>query len=497
MKKFLKKPVLIVLGTFILLVAISTLRSGKSDDPEALYHTVKKGDLTISIVEGGSLEAVNEVVIKNTIEGESRLIMLIPEGSYVKKDDLVAEFDSGKAESALQEQQVKFETSQASLVEAENDLIITRSTVESEVSTAQLAVDFARMDRQKFLDLERDHKIQDAQLKIDTEEESLKLAQQRYEWSKKLAEKGFETKSQVDRDKLEVSKSSKAVENAKSTDAMLRKFDLEKEEAKRDSDLKEAEAKLTREKKEGESKIMQKEALLKKAQSSLRLTEEILNKKKEQLKATKLYAPQDGLVIYAKPKRYWSDEPSIEEGAIVYNRREVIKIPDISKMRVDIKIHESMIGQVQKGLKTYIVLDSRPDDRYLGEVTKVAILPDNDRYRGDPNLKVYATEVTIKDQIEGIKPGVSARTEIIIKELKDVLTIPIQAVTTFEGEQVCYLEGNNEPTIVEVGLFNTKHIEIKSGLKPGDKVSLNPPLHASINLTGEISDGNSSENNPR
>ena len=488
MKKSPKKPIIISLCTFAFLIAIYWLSSSGEAGSEDLYHTVERGDLTISIVEGGALEAVNEVVIKNTIEGESRLIMLIPEGSYVEKGDLLAEFDKGKAESAVQEQQVKFESSEADLVEAENNLIIVKSTVESEVNTAQLKVDFAKMDQQKFLELERDHKIRDSELKIDTEEEAHKLAKQRYEWSKKLADKGFETQTQVDRDKLEVNRSSKAVETAKSTNSMLREFDLEKLETKFNSDLKEAEAQLERVKKEGESKITQKKALLEKAKSNLRLNKNFLDKKKEQLNATKLYAPQGGLVIYAKPRHYWSDEPTIEEGALIYNRRDVIKIPDVSLMKVEIKIHESMIGQIKKGLKAHVVLDSRPDDRYLGEVTKVAIIPDNDRHNGNPNVKVYSTEVTINDEIEGVKPGVSARAEVVIKELKDVITVPIQAVTTFEGKQVCYLEGDDEPTIVEVGLFNTKHIEITSGLEPGDQVSLNPPLHASINLTGEISD---------
>jgi len=154
-----------------------------------------------------------------------------------------------------------------------------------------------------------------------------------------------------------------------------------------------------------------------------------------------------------------------------------------------------MISQIKKGQKAYIVLDSLPDKRFDGEVTKVAILPDSDRNWANPDLKVYATEITIAETIEGIKPGVSAKVEIVIEELTDVLTVPIQAVTTADGKQLCYRSNGGElkPLPVEVGKFNTKYIEIKSGLEEGQEIILNPPLDNRINLTGETTEDESSE----
>ncbi|MDB4041712.1 efflux RND transporter periplasmic adaptor subunit, partial [Akkermansiaceae bacterium] len=460
------------------------------DSTATLNHTVTRGDFVISIVEGGTLQAVNEVVVKNAIDGDSRIIWLIPEGTYVKKDDLLVEFDTGEAEKNVEEQRVEVEARQAGLVKAENDLIITRSTADSELSEADLEVKFATMDLEKFEQLERVHKTREAELKIDTAEEALKLAQQRYEWSIKLAEKGFETKTQVDRDKLDVSLKSKEFETAKSTHQMLETFDLQKQYAEFVSKKKEAIAKLERTKKQSESKIAQDLANVNSAKITLKLKEESLAKRIEQLKATKVKAPQDGLVIYAKPRSRWGDDVQIAEGSVVRNRSNLITIPDVSSMKVSIKIHESMIGQIKKGQKSYVVLDSIPDQRFEGEVTKVAILPDSDRNWSNPDLKVYATEITIADTIEGIKPGVSAKAEIIIEELTDVLTVPIQAVTSVDGQQVCFRNngGDLEPIPVEIGKFNTKYIEIKSGLEKGQEVMLNPPLDNRINLTGETTE---------
>jgi HlyD family secretion protein len=190
MKVLLEKRFLIPIIAVALLTLFFVLRGGGHTD-SGIYHTVERGNFVISIVEGGSLDAVNEVVVKNSIDGESRIISLIPEGNYVEEGDLLVEFDAGEAEKNVEQQKVEFESRQAALVKAENDLIITKSTVASELSVAELAVQFATMDLEKFEKLEKVHTIREAELRIDTAEEALKLAQQRYEWSIKLAEKGF------------------------------------------------------------------------------------------------------------------------------------------------------------------------------------------------------------------------------------------------------------------------------------------------------------------
>lgn len=493
MKHLLQKRFAIAAAAVAGLILIIALFSSDDEGEAQLSHVVKKGNFIISVVEGGSLEAVNEVVVKNSIDGESQIIWLVEEGTYVKEGDLLVEFDAGGAESKIEEQQVQFESRQAALAIAENNLLIAISTVESELSNSELEVKFATMDLEKFETLEQTHDINNSERNIYTAEEAFKLSKQKFEWSERLAAQGFETKTQCDRDKLDVSVKTKALVTAQSNHKMLEDFDLKKKHQEYLSKKKEAIAKLIRTKKQGESRIAWMETAVNSAKATLRLTQEGLDKKNDQLKATKVYAPQAGLAIYPKPNRYRRDT-KIEEGAQVRNRASLIKIPDVRSMKVEVKIHESMISQVKKGQSAYIVLDSIPDKRFTGTVTSVAILPDSDRSWSNPNLKVYKTEIVINEEIENIKPGVSARAEIIIEELKDVLTVPIQAVTTLDGNQVCYIgNGDNLKAIpVEVGLFNTKYIEIKSGLNLGDEVVLNPPLDSKLNLTGNITEDSQS-----
>jgi HlyD family secretion protein len=159
-------------------------------------------------------------------------------------------------------------------------------------------------------------------------------------------------------------------------------------------------------------------------------------------------------------------------------------------MIVEIRVHESHVLQIRPGLEAYVTIDSIPDRRFKSKVTKVAVLPNSQDRWMNPNLKVYSTDVLIEDELPDLKPGASARAEIIVTNLVNALTIPLQAVTTVKGKQVCFVQQGTElvAVSVSVGNFNDQFIEIRSGLKEGDHVALTPPASASedLDLSGSV-----------
>lgn len=168
----------------------------------------------------------------------------------------------------------------------------------------------------------------------------------------------------------------------------------------------------------------------------------------------------------------------VEEGATVRQRQELLKIPDLSQMLAEVKVPEARVRQVRPGMLAYVRVESIPGERFPGHVRKVAVLPDAQTSWMNPDLKVYATEVMLDVALPELKPGVSARAEIIITNLVSVLSVPLQAVAVHKGENVCFVDKDGLPVPVPVttGLFNDRYIEIKSGLKEGDRVLLAPPV---------------------
>lgn len=161
---------------------------------------------------------------------------------------------------------------------------------------------------------------------------------------------------------------------------------------------------------------------------------------------------------------------------MVRQRQELIRLPDVSRMLAEVKIHESRVRQVHAGMPAYVKVETLPGRRFKGTVRRVGILPDAQASWLNPETKVYATEVLIEDELPELKPGVSARAEIIITNLLKVLSVPIQAVTTHNGEHACFVKRGSAvvPVPVTTGWFNDRLIEVTAGLKEGDRVLLAP-----------------------
>lgn len=487
---FKGRPVLFVASTVVALLLLVWLLkpSGSSESPTA-YYEVKRGDFTVSVVEGGTLAAVNEVSVRNEVEGTARVIYIAKEGSYVKKSDLVVELDSSQAQDQVNLQRINTEKATNALVTAQLTLDIQRSQTNSDISAALLKLELAKLDLDKFDKAQAAVSLLEATNKLVQVAAQLAVIQDTYTNTVKLAAKGYETKMKEDSDRLSVLQNQNSLVIASNEIFMLVNFDLRKQRATFLASVEEAQKELDRVLQQSENRIAQYESDLITQSNTLVLNQKKLERDQKNLDACKIYAPQDGLVVYSVSENRFSSESLIEEGATVRNRQELIKLPNTSRMKVTVKIHESNINLIRAGQSALVVLDSMPDTPFRAVVEKVGLLPDSQSRWGNPNLKVYNTEVVITDPLPDVKPGISAKAEIIVTNIADAISVPIQAVTTLQGRQVVYLAngGKPEPHPVEVGLFSTKFIQVLSGLDSGSRVLLSPPLDTgSRDLEGSV-----------
>ncbi len=474
-----QRPLLVIVGALVVLLAVfMILRSNTDTTSDTSYFEVRRGDFTVSIVEGGTLQAVNEVSIRNEVEGTSRIIYIVPEGSYVNQGDLLVELDSSQAEDQFNQQQINFEKAQFALIQAQQQLEIQKSVVESNVRAAELKLRFAQMDLDKYLQGESLVEFLTASNNITETAEQLTISQDTLKWTEELVKNEFEAKSKLDTDRLAVLRQNLELQIRQTNFWMILNYDRPKKVAEFESAVIEADKDLERVKQQGARQIAQYEADMITQSNTLVLNERKLDRDRDNLKNAKILAKQGGLVVYPISENRFSSESLIEEGATVRNRQELLKLPDTSSMKVTVKVHESHVNMLQPGLPAYVVLDSMPEQRFRAYVERIGLLPDTQARWGNPNLKVYNTEVHIVDPLPDVKPGVSAKAEIIITNISNVVSVPIQAITTLKGKQVAYvLRGNSAtPVPVQIGMFNTRFIEVTQGLEPGDRVLLSPPF---------------------
>lgn len=452
------------------------------------YFTVKRGDFLVSLVEGGTLRAVQELIIRNELEGSTTIVSVVPEGTTVKKGDLLVELDSSSLKEKIANQEVSVQNSEGGVNKAREDLQIQKLTMDGAVKDAELKVEFAISDLEKYKEGDWPQQKRAIAARITIAQEELQRAQDRLNWTKTLETKGYATKDELKADLLTVKRSDITIDQAEVELQLAIKYTYPKSVRLMEAGVDSAKLALLQVKQRATATISSYEADFRAKQNALDLQRQRLQEMKEQLELTKIFAPQEGLVVYATGSSSGSGI-LIEQGATIRQKQDLIKLPDVTQMMIEIKVHESHVRQVKPSLGAYITIDSLPDQQFTGVVKKVAVLPDTSSRYYNPNMKVYATEVWINESLSDIKPGVSGRAEIVVTNLQNVLTVPIQAVTTVKGQQVCFVQRGEKdvPVPVEVGMFNDRMIEIRRGLTEGDHVLLSALANSdSISLDGSV-----------
>jgi len=74
-----------------------------AEDPTSAYSTfvAKRGPLTISVLESGTISPQEKITLRNEVEGRTTIVSLVPDGSIVKKGDLLVELDSSTLKDAI------------------------------------------------------------------------------------------------------------------------------------------------------------------------------------------------------------------------------------------------------------------------------------------------------------------------------------------------------------------------------------------------------------
>jgi HlyD family secretion protein len=483
---------------------------------------VRRNDLTITVTEGGSTKASQTIDIKSEVYGEATIISLIPEGTYITQEDvnngkLLVELDSSSLKERLKEEEKGLASDEASLIETQENYQIQLNQNESDITAAKLAVKFALMDLQKYLGETVVQKVvekasldpnsnfdmtsllanndpndpnslsggssqQLKQLKdaILLAEGQLEKANDVLEGTQKLYDSNYVSELELKGDKLDVERSRIQKESAVEALKLYRRYDFPKEAEQFLSDYQESERELVRTRARARSRMAQAQARLSNAEEDVVESREDVQRRSKQVAACTIRAPAPGLVVYGTSGEPWRERQRgpVQEGGKVYQRQTIITLPNTAEMIVEIRVHETSVDKVRPGQRATIIVDAFPDKTFQGEVLKVAPLPDSQQGYLNPDVKVYTTKVSIEGSHDSVRPGMSAKVEILVEKLDAVLIVPIQSVAIREGKKLCYVMASDtpQPRVVSTGAFNDIFVEIISGLEEGEQVLLNPPL---------------------
>ncbi|MFC1494739.1 HlyD family efflux transporter periplasmic adaptor subunit [Thermodesulfobacteriota bacterium] len=471
---------------FIFLMLILASLFGDSDDSmNGSSFKARKGPLRISITEAGSIQARERIIVKNEVEGNTSIIYIVDEGTKVKKGDLLVELDSSNLVDQKIDQEIKVQNADASFVSARENFAVTKNQAQSDIDKAQLAYDFAVQDLDKYIKGEYPNQLKQSESKITISDEEYTRAKDKLEWSTKLYAEKYLSESELQADQLAEKQKKLSLELSEQDLTLLEDYTHKRKMAQLESDVKQAEMALERTTRKAKADIVQSEANLKAKEAEFNRQKDKLKKIETQIIKTKLYAPADGLALYATSQqsgghRFGRSEEPLDEGSSIRERQELIHLPTTSGFNAEIGIYEASLDKIRPGLTVLITIEALPGERFRGKVVSVAPVPDAETSFMSPDLKIYDTliEVENTENINLLKSGMSCLAEVIVEQHKEAIYVPVQAVIRVNGKPTLYMvDGNDlEPREVEIGLDNNQMIHIKKGLKEGEVVSLTPPL---------------------
>jgi RND family efflux transporter MFP subunit len=162
-------------------------------------------------------------------------------------------------------------------------------------------------------------------------------------------------------------------------------------------------------------------------------------------------------------------------GAAANAKASVVTIADMSSLQVEVDVSESNLARVKVGQPCEIQLDALPDNRFPGAVHM--IVPTADRSKASVMVKVRFVERDLR-----VLPEMSARVAFLEREITRDEETPRTAVNpaalvSRNGKQAVFIVKDDKAveTAVTVGGRIGDGIEVREGIKPGEKVVINPP----------------------
>ena len=243
--------------------------------------------------------------------------------------------------------------------------------------------------------------------------------------------------------------------------ATIKKLEIKLEKSKRD--LKEKKENYKIKKKQANAKMVEVGAKVSKQRRKLKDLNALLD-------AFTIYSDGEGMLTYYNR---WGSK--VKVGSSIYQWDATIAtLPNLKEMESKTFANEVDIRRIEKGLKVVVGFDAFPDIKLPGIVTEVANV--GTKKKGS-DIKLFQVMIKLEENDDAIRPGMTTSNMIITSEVKDVFTVPIEAI--FSKDSISYVYAKSGFSIVkkqvELGESNNEAVIIKKGLTEKDVVYLNKP----------------------
>ncbi len=388
--------------------------SGKKDSG-LMTFVVIKGEYSESINIQGTVQAVQNYPVKppRSMFGRRTIEKLAADGAYVKKGDTICIISVPELESQHQQIKTDIQTLEAELKKTEADNRLQIALLEAQLATCEAQLKISSLDSMKM------------QYATGSQRRLLELEIKKALIEKRKAEKKLAATRQI-----------------------------------ADLGIKQMNARIIQENTKG--KAME-----------------------DQLNSLVITAPRDGMVTRTEGPRWWMMGPSglteiggaIKEGSVLYGDTPVLQFPDFSRMQISADVEETDFKNIEKGQLVHIRVDAANNLFTTGKVNRKSLMGQTAEKYSDSKVKFYEIIIDVDSCHLKMKPGLGAKCEIFLQDIRDTLFVPTLALFERDSSKVVYVKESRKyvPVRVTTGLSGGSYTIITGGLKGGETIALSEP----------------------
>ena len=408
----------------LLLMGGLTLCSHRAPVFDRQLVSVKRASFDVRVDSVGVLDAARAFQVMSQVRGpRGKIIQVVDDGTAVGTGDILVRFDPSPFEADIQK-------------------------LTGEVKAREAIVEFARQN----LEMEKSqvHKT------LDNGEFDQKAARQEFsryqayiEDLKALSRKGYAVDGEIAQAK--------------------------RKEEELATKLQKADTELGRLSREAVHSVAKAASELNKAESELATSRAALKTAEQDMASTVIRAPSPGFVVLneifdANVRR----RP--RAGDTVFQGQSILYLPDLSAMVVKTQVREEDLHKLKPGQRAAVRLEAYPDAVFEGEVSSVGVLA-VETAGGTSAGKHFQLTVKLRSSDPRMRPGMTARISIVAETVRDTLVVPVPAIYYEGGQTVVYVFDGDRTVArkVAVGRRGDDMVEVSSGLKEGERVSLARP----------------------
>ncbi len=409
------KKALILIGVLIL-IAVFYLSDSELEPPAKPVFKlaeVTQGPISVNISATGIVEPNFKVEVKSKASGEVLSFPLL-EGDKIKKGTLLLQLDKSDEKRNVDKAQADLSSATANLKKAETALILQKTKYETDLKTSQA-------------------EVQSAITNLKDSEDKLKR--------------------QIDLFKQKVV-------SQESLDSAQTLFKVNQQ------NLIQAESQLQAAK-DSVHDITMKENEVELVNTEVIRARIALDEVEERLEETEIFAPIAGVII----------EKLVEEGQIIASGISNVSggtalatIADMSRLFIIADIDETDIGSIKIGHEVDITADAFSDRKFKGRVKRIAPqgLVEN-------SITIFKVKIEVTGKGRKIlKPMMSANIDIVTEHVENTVFTSRAGIRDGEDGKFAMVLKDDKPEkiAVQTGIRNPIHVQIVSGLVPGDQVIL-------------------------